>query len=35
MKLDNEWVELIIEAKALGITIDEVRLFFESKKPFK
>ncbi|ASN04708.1 anti-repressor SinI family protein [Virgibacillus necropolis] len=25
--LDNEWVELLQEAKSLGITIEEVRLF--------
>ncbi|WP_307474222.1 DNA-binding anti-repressor SinI [Cytobacillus purgationiresistens] len=29
MKLDNEWVELIIEAKCFGITINEIKLFFK------
>ncbi|WP_263624430.1 anti-repressor SinI family protein [Cytobacillus kochii] len=33
--MDEEWVKLIIEAKKLGITIDEIRIFFNSKKPLK
>ncbi|WP_328153042.1 DNA-binding anti-repressor SinI [Cytobacillus horneckiae] len=33
--MDAEWLKLIIEAKKLGITLDEIRFFFESKKPLK
>ncbi|WP_246187644.1 anti-repressor SinI family protein [Ornithinibacillus caprae] len=28
-KLDYEWVELIKEAKEIGMTVDEVRLFLK------
>ncbi|GIN61109.1 hypothetical protein J27TS8_11020 [Robertmurraya siralis] len=30
-KLDEEWLRLIIQAKRLGLTIDEVRNFLNSK----
>ncbi|WP_339147774.1 MULTISPECIES: anti-repressor SinI family protein [unclassified Sutcliffiella] len=30
--LDLEWVELILEAKDLGITDEEIRRFFEEVK---
>lgn len=26
--LDNEWVALLQEAKSIGLTVEEVRLFF-------
>ncbi|WP_188455145.1 anti-repressor SinI family protein [Virgibacillus oceani] len=29
-ELDTEWVELIKEAKELGITIEEIQQFLES-----
>ncbi|MGN7183631.1 anti-repressor SinI family protein [Cytobacillus kochii] len=32
MKLDSEWVELIKEAKELGITIEEIKIFLENVK---
>ncbi len=28
-KIDREWLRLIIEAKQLGLSIDDVRRFFE------
>ncbi|WP_307472206.1 anti-repressor SinI family protein [Cytobacillus purgationiresistens] len=31
MKLDNEWVELVIEAKKIGISITDIREFFKGK----
>lgn len=30
IQLDEEWVSLISEAKKLGMSIDEVRAFFQS-----
>ncbi|WEG11527.1 anti-repressor SinI family protein [Pullulanibacillus sp. KACC 23026] len=30
--LDVEWVKLIKEAKELGLSVEEVRLFFENYK---
>ncbi|WP_461611964.1 anti-repressor SinI family protein [Cytobacillus kochii] len=33
MKLDNEWVELIKEAKAIGITLVEIVEFLKERKP--
>lgn len=27
VELDNEWIELIMNARSMGITIEEVRLF--------
>ncbi|WP_379970586.1 anti-repressor SinI family protein [Ectobacillus sp. sgz5001026] len=27
-KVDEEWLHLILEAKQLGLTIDEIRTFF-------
>lgn len=33
--LDNDWVELIKYAKKLGITIEEIKLYFKKRKnPF-
>ncbi|RIV21850.1 DNA-binding anti-repressor SinI [Alicyclobacillaceae bacterium I2511] len=29
--LDKEWVDLILEAKSMGLTINEIRAFFETK----
>lgn len=31
-KLDKEWLELIMEAKSLGLEIDNLRDFFNSKE---
>ncbi|MEK5108604.1 DNA-binding anti-repressor SinI [Cytobacillus sp. FSL K6-0129] len=33
MKLDDEWVELIEEAKAIGITLVEIVEFLKARKP--
>lgn len=30
MNFDQEWIALIIEAKELGMTADEIRLFLQS-----
>lgn len=30
-ELDQEWVELILEALEVGISIDEIKDFFENK----
>ncbi len=30
--IDKEWVRLLTEAKQLGVTIEEVRRFFEASK---
>ncbi|SDN54171.1 anti-repressor SinI family protein [Bacillus sp. OK048] len=30
LELDEEWVELIIEAKNMGMQLEEVRRFFEN-----
>ncbi|TXC92424.1 DNA-binding anti-repressor SinI [Metabacillus litoralis] len=30
-ELDQEWVELILEALEVGISVDEIKDFFESK----
>ncbi|TYS60064.1 DNA-binding anti-repressor SinI [Sutcliffiella horikoshii] len=32
LDLDLEWVELILEAKDLGITDEEIRRFFEEAR---
>ena len=29
--LDPEWVQLLLEAKRLGFTIEEIKIFFKSK----
>jgi DNA-binding transcriptional MerR regulator len=29
-QLDEEWISLIMEAKKLGLSIEEVRAFFQS-----
>jgi DNA-binding transcriptional MerR regulator len=29
-QLDEEWISLIIEAKGLGVSINEIRDFFQS-----
>jgi DNA-binding transcriptional MerR regulator len=29
--LDEEWLQLILKAKSLGLTVDEVRSFFYEK----
>ncbi|MGM7723658.1 anti-repressor SinI family protein [Metabacillus sp. Hm71] len=29
-QLDEEWISLIIEAKKLGMSIEEIRAFFQS-----
>ncbi|MGG0893128.1 anti-repressor SinI family protein [Cytobacillus horneckiae] len=34
IKLDEEWIQLIIEAKKLGLSIKEIKVFLDSKKPF-
>ncbi|MFS0822728.1 anti-repressor SinI family protein [Bacillus sp. 1P02SD] len=31
MNLDPEWIKLLIEAKKLGLTIEEVQAFFHGK----
>lgn len=33
--LDNEWVELLKLAKSMGITVEEVRLFFNKAQAKK
>ncbi|WP_083991130.1 DNA-binding anti-repressor SinI [Alkalihalobacillus pseudalcaliphilus] len=30
-KLDSEWIELLKEAIALGVTIQEINLFFQTE----
>jgi DNA-binding transcriptional MerR regulator len=30
-KLDKEWVELILSAKAIGLTVSEIRAFLKSE----
>ncbi|MCD8508788.1 MAG: anti-repressor SinI family protein [Bacillus sp. (in: Bacteria)] len=35
MQLDKEWVELLRQAKALGLTPTDVRIFLASKKRTK
>jgi DNA-binding transcriptional MerR regulator len=30
--MDDEWVALITEARALGITVEEIREWFENAK---
>ncbi|NRG47128.1 DNA-binding anti-repressor SinI, partial [Bacillus sp. CRN 9] len=30
MKLDEEWIQLIIEAKKLGLSIKEIKVFLDS-----
>ncbi|MCM3178081.1 anti-repressor SinI family protein [Cytobacillus horneckiae] len=34
IKLDEEWIQLIIEAKKLGLSIKEIKVFLDSKKSF-
>lgn len=29
--LDKEWLQLIIQAKSLGLTVEEIRHFFHTK----
>lgn len=29
-QLDEEWISLIVEARNLGMSIDEIRAFFQS-----
>jgi hypothetical protein len=31
-KVDKEWIQLIKEAKKLGLTKDEIRIFFKIKQ---
>ncbi|MTW87646.1 DNA-binding anti-repressor SinI [Virgibacillus dakarensis] len=31
-KLDNEWIKLMKEAKTIGLTIEEIRIFLSQKK---
>jgi len=31
-KYDSEWVQLLLEAKNLGITQEEIRIFLQMKK---
>lgn len=31
-ELDQEWVELILEALEVGISVDEIRTFLDGKK---
>lgn len=33
--LDPEWVKLILQAKQLGLTIEEVREFFKKKAEYE
>ena len=30
MMLDKDWVDLITQAKKLGLTVDEIRLFLQN-----
>lgn len=30
-KLDREWIELLVKAKQLGISIEEIRAFLQQK----
>lgn len=30
--LDREWVELILQAKSLGLTVEEVKVFLDSRE---
>ncbi|MCM3740242.1 anti-repressor SinI family protein [Oceanobacillus luteolus] len=32
LKLDYDWVVLIKEAKKIGMTVEEIRLFLQSSK---
>ncbi|WP_226667728.1 anti-repressor SinI family protein [Metabacillus litoralis] len=32
-ELDQEWVELILEALEVGISVDEIQDFFKNKRP--
>lgn len=34
-ELDQEWIDLILTAKEAGLTIDDVRVFLNSKHPQK
>ncbi|WP_154669814.1 anti-repressor SinI family protein [Bacillus niameyensis] len=31
-RLDSEWRNLLLEAKSIGLTVKEVRAFFQGKK---
>lgn len=31
VELDEDWVELIVEAKNMGMTLEDVKRFFESR----
>ncbi|MBD1378826.1 anti-repressor SinI family protein [Bacillus sp. IB182487] len=31
--LDDEWLQLIIEAQRIGLTIEEIQSFLEHKSP--
>lgn len=31
MNLDPEWIRLLVEAKKVGLTVNEVQAFFKSK----
>jgi DNA-binding transcriptional MerR regulator len=35
VNIDQEWLELIKEAKEIGLTIEEVRIFLEGTKDKK
>ncbi|WP_338083847.1 anti-repressor SinI family protein [Cytobacillus horneckiae] len=35
MKLDTEWIQLINEAKRLGISIEDIKTFLEDMKNSK
>jgi hypothetical protein len=32
-ELDNEWVQLILEALEVGISVEEIKEFFSKKRP--
>lgn len=32
MDLDPEWIKLLVEAKKLGLTVDDVQAFFHGKQ---
>jgi Anti-repressor SinI len=32
-ELDNEWVQLILEALEVGISVEEIKEFFSQKRP--
>lgn len=33
--LDGEWIDLLLEAKAIGLSTEDIRIFLESKGKIK